>query len=817
MKGSYRTLFRLLVAGFLGLATVMLTLSPSRYKVDFDSVMTIWGDIFRDLDSVVRTVRISTELEVEFGDAIARDFWTGVGDRDDQSYVAAVGEKVAAQARRQDLPWTFHVVDAGFPNAWAILGGHVYVTTEMLDLMESEAELAAILGHEIAHIDLKHCVDLVQNRMILEKVGMGGIGVVLKMAEDFLRVGYSEVQEDEADRYGMLIAAKAGYNPLNAFDTFHKLYLKEEAASKPEPPAGGPETEILTSLEGALQDYFNTHPPFAGRLDALRFLLDTNAGSWNGQTFRVGKAAHASRDLGASGTDGGDDWVFSEKDADYLALRAELAHLLGRDQEASRFFKLLRDTHPNDERIEQLKALLSGGAHQATQQEVAPQAPPKKVATPTDKVPVAVKTQARAAWKAFSVGQYTKAITGLENAIAWDPEDDWALSNLAWVYATAGLPRYRRPDRAIELVSRAIRLSEESQELDTLGAVYILLGETMKAQEAYIKAISLDRTYATNLRNDLIFLGYLTPDGTGEDMVDAIAKAVENEHAPFVLAESTARIEYLITQKPKQAVAELEVLSLAYPYHTDVIRLLQKLGLANPVTRIQELVAEGKHQEAMDLARHLLEKDPRNQAVLWELSKSLFQNARTKSQEGQLEAAIAHYTGAIDLRNGRFASALNNRALAFAKLDQTYRAMADIQKAIALDPGNSLYLANRCLFLRLRGQIWDALDNCNKAFDVGLPDNRANRSWVYLQRGTVRREANMMGAAVADYQAAVKLADIEVVKRIQKMMTTAGLYSGATDGSVNDALLTAVETCIRSPACFAMASAQLNEVVDFLQ
>ncbi len=613
MTGTRRTLFRAVIVGLFLLSGVMITVSPTRYKVDLDALITIWGDVFRDLDAVVKTVRISTELETEFGDAIADSFWITAGPKRDAVYVSHVGARVAAEARRQDIDWTFHVVEGSYPNAWAILGGHIYITTAMLNLIETEAELAAILGHEIAHVDLYHCVDLVQNRMILERVGLGSVGFVLSMAEDFLRAGYSEVQEDESDRYGMLLAAKAGYNPLRAFDTFRKFYLEEnEEVSQVARTTGGPEGEILDSLGELLADYFASHPPFAHRLDALRFLLESNGTAWEGRTFQTGRESYDARRVDPGAAAGSDTWVFSERASDYLALRVELAHLLGRNREASDYFDRLAQAYPGDSRLDELRAMLSSRPAQG---------------------------------------------------------------------ASAEPPR---------------RGSRQAQ----------------------------------------------TPS----------------------------------------------------------------------VEDVEDLWSRGRYAEAVALARSLLANDPGNPDVQSALSRALFELAFFEAENGQTEDAIAHYTEAIDLRDGTYAGALNNLAMLLAKSGQIDRALETIDRAIALENRSSLYRANRCSIQRRRGQIEDALESCERAFGVGLPRDRGNRAWVYVQRGIVRRLSDDMAGAVRDFRASLEFANPEVVRQIQTMMRGAGLYFGALDGSVDDDLLNAVEACVRSPQCFEPAVAQIDRL-----
>ncbi|MDU8913171.1 M48 family metalloprotease [Aestuariicoccus sp. MJ-SS9] len=818
MTGSHRNIFRALLAGVFAVAALAMIVSPTRYKVDLDTLGAIWGDVMRDLDSVVKTVRISTELEIEYGDEIAAWYWGDGGTEADRAYVAAVGARVAAEARRQDLPWTFHVVDASYPNAWAILGGHIYITTEMLDMIDSEAELAALLGHEIAHVDLMHCVDLVQNRLLLEHAGLDIAGYLLAIAEDMVRVGFSEVQENEADRYGMLLAAKAGYSPLNAIDTFRKFYLQHEYGPGEERPGGGPETEILGSLDQVLRDYFNTHPPFADRLDALRGMLETNAPGWEGETFRVGQAAYDERAFELGETPEDQTWTFSERAPDYLAARAELAFLLGRDAEAARFADALRETAPQDDRLERLTGLLAGESQPerpGTTPDPEPKPEPEAAREPTDQdtseTPKEIAQQGR---DAFDDGRYQEAIDKLERAIAERPDYRWALNNLAWAYVTAGLPDFRNPERAIVLATRAIRIKEDADYLDTLGAANILLGEHVRAREAYDRAMAVDAEYAERLRQDLAFLGYQDDTDPG----DALTAAIQDGHAPFTLAQSLERIRRLIPGRPDQARAEYEVQAALYPFHPGIAALARELGVTTPIARIAELSARGDHAAAVTLGRDLMSKRPPDSwAVKEPLSSALFALGRAEASGGALDQAHAHYTEAIDLREGDFAVALNNRALVNVKREETYHALQDIDGAIRLDPGNGLYHANRCFILRLRDQYDAALVSCERAFEAGLPENRENRAWVYLQRAMVGRVSGGIDGAVADFREALQLASPETIRQVQEAMTAAGLYSGPADGRVSETLLAATETCIRSDQCYAEGIERMGRTVDFLQ
>ena len=93
-----------------------------------------------------------------------------VADPGLQAYVNRVGRWVASQTERPDLPWHFGVIDSPAINAFAAPGGYVLITRGALALMESEAELAGVLAHEIAHVDQKHIIEAIRRSSVFVQV-----------------------------------------------------------------------------------------------------------------------------------------------------------------------------------------------------------------------------------------------------------------------------------------------------------------------------------------------------------------------------------------------------------------------------------------------------------------------------------------------------------------------------------------------------------------------------------------------------------------------------------------------------------------------
>ena len=145
-----------------------------------------------------------------------------VADTALQGYVHGLGLRLAATTERPDLPWSFKVVDDPVVNAFAVPGGFIYVTRGILANFESEAELAAVLGHEIGHVTARHSVAQM-SRQQLQQLGLG-VGMILsedvRKYADLLAVGlgilnlrYSRGDENQADELGVRYMGRAGYDP----------------------------------------------------------------------------------------------------------------------------------------------------------------------------------------------------------------------------------------------------------------------------------------------------------------------------------------------------------------------------------------------------------------------------------------------------------------------------------------------------------------------------------------------------------------------------------------------------------------------------
>ncbi len=164
------------------------------------------------------------------------------------AYVQEVGQRVAAEADRE-LPYEFKVLNSSVPNAWALPGGKLAINRGLLTELRSEAELAAVLGHEVTHSAARHGASRQSQAVLLQGAVLAG-GIATRVAtgrDDYATVAllggmvgaqlitqrYSREAEREADYYGMMYMHRAGYNPRGAVElqeTFVRLSEGRDSA-----------------------------------------------------------------------------------------------------------------------------------------------------------------------------------------------------------------------------------------------------------------------------------------------------------------------------------------------------------------------------------------------------------------------------------------------------------------------------------------------------------------------------------------------------------------------------------------------------------
>jgi len=178
-----------------------------------------------------------------------------------QRYVRDIGLELASVSERPDLPWTFRVLDDPSINAFALPGGFIYVTRGILGHLESEAQLAGILGHEIGHVTARHSV----NQMSRAQLATLGLGAAMVFSEEARRFGdvaqtglslaflkFGRDDEDESDELGVRYMTRLGYDPRELADVMEMLSASSDLA-------GG----------GRLPEWQSTHPNPENRVESI--------------------------------------------------------------------------------------------------------------------------------------------------------------------------------------------------------------------------------------------------------------------------------------------------------------------------------------------------------------------------------------------------------------------------------------------------------------------------------------------------------------------------------------------------------------------
>ena len=206
---------------------------------------------------------ISQEEEVRLGKQAAQEIDQQVGLYPDpklQQYVQSVGMKLAKTTERPNLPWSFQVANDASVNAFSLPGGPVFVTRGLLTHMSSEAELAGVLGHEIAHITARHAVSRISEQALAQLgLGIGGIfspvirkyGQLAGLGMQLIFLKYSRDDETQADGLGFKYMTSHGYDPRQMTSLFQTLDLVGQS-----------------QREGRLPEWLETHPDPGNRVKA---------------------------------------------------------------------------------------------------------------------------------------------------------------------------------------------------------------------------------------------------------------------------------------------------------------------------------------------------------------------------------------------------------------------------------------------------------------------------------------------------------------------------------------------------------------------
>lgn len=218
-------------------------------------------------------VLISEAQEIAMGREADKEVVASIGLYQDerlQQYIQALGAPIAARTERPGLPWTFRVVDDPAVNAFAIPGGFIYVTRGILTHLNSEAELAAILGHEIGHVTARHSVSQMSKQQLAQVGLVAGMvlspqvarfGNLAQTGLGMLFLKFSRSDESQADQLGFRYMVAGGFDPRKMVDVFRMLEGVSQQAGE----------------AGRLPQWLSSHPnPENREAWAARMVASTN-------------------------------------------------------------------------------------------------------------------------------------------------------------------------------------------------------------------------------------------------------------------------------------------------------------------------------------------------------------------------------------------------------------------------------------------------------------------------------------------------------------------------------------------------------------
>ncbi|HEX6998159.1 MAG TPA: M48 family metalloprotease [Gammaproteobacteria bacterium] len=229
---------------------------------------------------------LSEEQEIALGresaEQVARAM-AGVENAELEGYVAEIGGGLAATSERPDLPWQFGIVDDPTPNAFALPGGFIFVTRGLLGLLRSEAELAAVLGHEIGHVTARHSVTQISRQQLAQL----GLGIGMAVSPELARLGdlagaglnllflkHGRDDERQADELGFRYMLEQGYDVREMDDVFVALEAAGELAGQSPLPTWLASHPSEPERIAAVQERIASLPQgqTGGRVEAERYL-----------------------------------------------------------------------------------------------------------------------------------------------------------------------------------------------------------------------------------------------------------------------------------------------------------------------------------------------------------------------------------------------------------------------------------------------------------------------------------------------------------------------------------------------------------------
>ena len=198
------------------------------------ALLLVTGCATNPISGKSQLMLFSEDYDVEIGQSYAPEVEKQMGGRIQnltlQNYVNRIGRNVASFSHRPDFNYSFTALEDEMINAFALPGGYIFITRGMLEKLENEAQLAAILGHETVHVVARHSTNQMSKQIGISLIlaaastqTSGGAMQIADIAAQMVTLRYSREDEAEADLAGLDYMVQAGYDPKAMANTFRML------------------------------------------------------------------------------------------------------------------------------------------------------------------------------------------------------------------------------------------------------------------------------------------------------------------------------------------------------------------------------------------------------------------------------------------------------------------------------------------------------------------------------------------------------------------------------------------------------------------
>lgn len=427
---------------------------------------------------------ISDAQEIELGKNADPDIRWHFGGvyRDDElsAYVNSVGQRAAAVSHRGGITYHFAVVDNSIANAFALPGGYIYITRGLLSMMDNEAQLAAVLAHEVGHVSARHGMKRLESILGINLIASladylifgsgdhetarGTVKVLGNVALATVSLGYSRKDEYQADELGTTYSLKAGYDP----DGMIQLLGILKGMHDREP--------------SSVEEFFMSHPRSSARIEEVKKQISKLPAEERKGELKQSEYRAKMRDLMVM------QKAYEHYDkAEALRKEGKYQQAMSEYNEALKIRKDMAKPHHGIGLVYQAQ----GKYNQAIDE--------YKKALKVDPDCVFAHNDMGMAY--MSAGRYSDAVAPLKKAIEIYENFDYAHANLGEAYYK--LKQYPDATKSLEM---AITLNENHPRAHTtLGLTYEATGNREKAVEEYEKAIKVapDEGYTSTARQRL--------------------------------------------------------------------------------------------------------------------------------------------------------------------------------------------------------------------------------------------------------------------------------------------------------------------------